>query len=117
ALLDFHEAILLREQGWQGAILLLEGFFKPEDLPIIDEYQLTTVVHSHWQLEAIEAANLSKPINIYLKLNSGMNRLGFPADQYSAVLSLARGIRQIGQITFMSHFANADKDNKEISVT
>ncbi|WP_118985947.1 catabolic alanine racemase DadX [Photorhabdus sp. CRCIA-P01] len=115
ALLDFHEAILLREQGWQGSILLLEGFFKPEDLPIIDEYQLTTVVHSHWQLEAIEAANLSKPIDIYLKLNSGMNRLGFPVDQYSAVLSLARGIRQIGQITLMSHFANAD--NKEIGVT
>ncbi|TDB63051.1 catabolic alanine racemase DadX [Photorhabdus khanii] len=115
ALLEFNEAILLREQGWQKPILLLEGFFKPEDLPIIDQYQLTTVVHSHWQLKAIEMANLSRPIDIYLKLNSGMNRLGFPADQYREVLSLARGIRQIGQITLMSHFANAD--NKEIGVT
>ncbi|CAQ84063.1 MULTISPECIES: catabolic alanine racemase DadX [Photorhabdus] len=109
ALLDFNEAILLREQGWQRPILLLEGFFQPEDLRIIDEYQLTTVVHSHWQLKAIEAANFSHPINIYLKLNSGMNRLGFPADQYREVLSLAKNIRQIGQITLMSHFANADK--------
>ncbi|TNH45138.1 catabolic alanine racemase DadX [Photorhabdus luminescens] len=115
ALLDFNEAILLREQGWQGPILLLEGFFKPEDLSIIDEYRLITVVHSHWQLKAIEMANLSKPIDIYLKLNSGMNRLGFPADQYRTVLSSAKRIRQIGQITLMSHFANAD--NKEIGVT
>ncbi|PHM28620.1 alanine racemase [Xenorhabdus budapestensis] len=54
ALLDMNEAIYLREQGWQGPILLLEGFFKVEDLQIINQYDLTTTVQSHWQLKAVE---------------------------------------------------------------
>ncbi|MCE1649626.1 alanine racemase, partial [Enterobacter hormaechei] len=61
ALLDMNEAIYLREQGWQGPILLLEGFFKPVDLQMINKYRLTTAVHSHWQLDEIEKAKLDNP--------------------------------------------------------
>ena len=77
ALLDFSEAVKVRELGWQKPVLLLEGFFQPEDLSLIDRYQLSTSVHSEWQIKAIEEASFIQPLNVYLKLNSGMNRLGF----------------------------------------
>ncbi|MBW5816375.1 catabolic alanine racemase DadX [Yersinia kristensenii] len=108
ALLDLNEAILLREQGWHGPILLLEGFFQPQDLVLLDHYRLTTSVHSDWQLEAIKAARLTAPLNIYLKFNSGMNRLGFPVGQAQAVWQWAKSLSNVGEVTLMSHFANAD---------
>ncbi|WP_145556873.1 catabolic alanine racemase DadX [Yersinia canariae] len=108
ALLDLNEAILLREQGWKGPILLLEGFFQPQDLVLLDHYRLTTSVHSDWQLEAIKAARLAAPLNIYLKINSGMNRLGFPVGQAEAVWQWAKSLSNVGEVTLMSHFANAD---------
>lgn len=108
ALLDFAEAILLRESGWQGPILLLEGFFKPQDLALLDRYRLTTAVHSDWQLAAIAAAKLSAPLDVYLKVNSGMNRLGFAPERLRSVWLQARGIGNIASLTLMSHFATAD---------
>lgn len=108
AVLDLHEAILLRNEGWKGPILLLEGFFQAEDLAIIDQYQLTTSVHSRWQLAAIEQASLSKPISVYIKLNSGMNRLGFTVDEYADIVSLLSQMKNVADVTLMSHFANSD---------
>lgn len=108
ALIELDKAIMLREQGWVGPILLLEGFFKPEDVYLLERYSLTTVVHSDWQFEAIEKALLERPINIYLKLNSGMNRLGYRPEYYQQAIARAKEIHNIGSIVQMSHFANAD---------
>lgn len=107
-LLDFKEAILLRELGWQGPILLLEGFFVPEDLDTIDHYGLTTTVHSDWQIEAIKQAKPASPMNVYLKINSGMNRFGFMPAQIERVWQQLNMLPQVGEITLMSHFAHAD---------
>lgn len=108
AVLDLHEAILLRNEGWKGPILLLEGFFQADDLAVIDQYQLTTSVHSRWQLAAIEQAALSKPISVYIKLNSGMNRLGFSVDEYADIVSQLSKMKNVADVTLMSHFANSD---------
>jgi len=70
ALLDFKEAILLRESGWEGPILLLEGFFSAEDLTAVDRYRLTTSVHSDWQIAALAKSRVTQPVNVYLKVNS-----------------------------------------------
>ena len=85
ALLNLEEAILLRERGWKGPILLLEGFFHADDLPLLDKYRLTTSVHSNWQIKAIQDAKLHAPLDIYLKVNSGMNRLGFQPERVHTV--------------------------------
>ncbi len=77
--MNLEEAILLRERGWKGPILLLEGFFHADELPLLDKYRLTTRVHSNWQIKALQNAKLHAPLDIYLKVNSGMNRLQFPA--------------------------------------
>ena len=108
ALLNIEEAILLRERGWKGPILMLEGFFHADDLPLYDKYRLTTSVHSNWQLKAIQNARLQAPLDIYLKVNSGMNRLGFTPDRVHSVWQQLRAMKNVGDMTLMTHFADAD---------
>lgn len=108
ALLNMEEAITLRDGGWRKPILLLEGFFRPDDLQLIDRYWLTTAIHSNWQIKALAEAQLSAPVDIYLKVNSGMNRLGFRPEQINNVFNRLRSLPNAGEITLMTHFANAD---------
>ncbi|QCP49299.1 alanine racemase [Trinickia violacea] len=109
-LLDLEEAVKLRELGWAGPILLLEGFFRPTDIDVIDRYSLTTALHSDEQLRMLEMARLSKPVNIQLKMNSGMNRLGYAPEKFRAAWERARACPGIGQITLMTHFSDADSE-------
>lgn len=108
ALLDLHEAVVLREKGWQGPILLLEGFFQPADLAVIDRYRLTTVVHSDWQIEALRRMPPRAPLDIYLKLNSGMNRLGFSERALPGAWQALKALKYVATLTLMTHFAYAD---------
>ena len=109
ALLNLEEAILLRERGWKGPILLLEGFFHVDELPLLDKYRLTTSVHSNWQIKALQNAKLHAPLDIYLKVNSGMNRLGFQPDRVHTVWQQLRALKNVGEMTLMAHFADAEK--------
>lgn len=109
AMLDLQEAILLRERGWKGPILMLEGFFHAEDLPLYDQYRLTTAVHSNWQLKALQNAQLRAPLDVYVKVNSGMNRLGFTPDKIHTVWQQLRAMSNVSDMTLMSHFAEAEK--------
>ena len=109
ALLNLEEAILLRERGWKGPVLLLEGFFHADDLPLLDKYRLTTSVHSNWQIKALQDAKLHAPLDIYLKVNSGMNRLGFQPERVHTVWQQLRALRNVGEMTLMAHFADAEK--------
>ncbi len=107
-LLDLNEAVLMRELGWQGPILLLEGFFQPQDVPLLEQYRLTTSVHCEEQLRMLEVARPKGPLAIQLKLNTGMNRLGFRPDQYRAAWERARTLSCVGSIVHMTHFSDAD---------
>jgi alanine racemase len=109
-LLDLEEAVKLRELGWAGPILLLEGFFRPTDIDVIDRYSLSTALHSDEQLRMLEMARLSKPVNIQLKMNSGMNRLGYTPERFRAGWERARACPGVGQITLMTHFSDADTE-------
>ncbi|NUA31716.1 alanine racemase [Cupriavidus basilensis] len=107
-LLDLNEAVLLRELGWQGPILLLEGFFQPQDVPLLEQYRLTTAVHCEEQLRMLEVARPKGPLGIQLKLNTGMNRLGFRPEQYRTAWERARTLPCVGSIVHMTHFSDAD---------
>ncbi|VTM45962.1 alanine racemase [Klebsiella quasipneumoniae] len=115
ALLNLEEAILLREQGWKGPILLLEGFFHADELAVLDQYRLTTSVHSNWQIKALQQAKLRAPLDIYLKVNSGMNRLGFMPERVHTVWQQLRAISNVGEMTLMSHFAEAENPQGIVS--
>lgn len=108
ALLDLDEAVRVRELGWKKPVLLLEGVFKPEDVKTAEMFGLTVAVHCDEQLELIAAAKPGRSIDINLKMNSGMNRLGFTPEGFRGAWERARATQGVGAITLMSHFANAD---------
>ena len=114
ALLDIQDAVQLREAGFRQTILLLEGFFGAEDLPVIAEYNLTCVIHSAGQIALLDAYPGSSPqgkgaLDVWLKVNSGMNRLGFAPQQVAQAIEHLRRHRAVRDITLMTHFANADE--------
>lgn len=110
AVLGLNEAVALREAGFKQTILLLEGLFNAAELTLAASLALDLVVHNQPQIEMLEQARLSNKINIHLKMNSGMNRLGFAPDEYSAAYSRLNSCHNINAITFMTHFATADED-------
>lgn len=108
AVLDLDEAVRLREAGIRQPVLLLEGYFQPADLAVVAEYGLTAVVHSPEQIEMLACSRLPVRLPVYLKFNSGMNRLGFQAPHYREAYDKLRAISGVGAITLMTHFAAAD---------
>ncbi len=108
ALLDLDEAQRVRALGWRGPILLLEGCFEPRDLELCSRLDLWHVVHCEAQIDWLAAHKTQRPHGVFLKLNSGMNRLGFtPAAYRSAWLRLS-GLTQVESVSHMTHFADAD---------
>lgn len=108
ALLEAEQAVALREAGITQPLLLLEGIFSPRDARAVADHDLTSVIHCGEQLNMLLATvNPEKPLNIYLKLNTGMNRLGFTARELPAALAALRARPQL-TLTLMTHFAEAD---------
>ncbi len=108
ALIELEGALALRHAGCRQPILMLEGFYGAEELPLFAQHRLTPVLHCAEQLRALASAALANPLPVYLKLNTGMNRLGFNADELPAALDLLRRSPQVAGITLMTHFADAD---------
>ncbi|MCA8271246.1 alanine racemase [Burkholderia sp. AU30280] len=109
ALLDLDEAVRVRELGWDKPVLLLEGIFEPADVDLADRHRLTVAVHCDEQLDLLIAAKPRQAIDIQLKMNSGMNRLGYRPAAFRAAWERAANAPSIGKITLMMHFANADE--------
>src|SRR6266581_7581881 len=108
ALIELEAALELRRSGEKRPILLLQGFFSPEELEPIAAHGLTTVVHDPEQLAMLERARLPKRVAVVAKLNTGMNRLGFPAEDLHGVLDRLRDCPGAQAIALMTHFADAD---------
>ena len=108
AVLDFQEAVRLRLAGVPQPILMLEGFFKPGDIALLHRYSLTPVVHNPEQVEMLRVTALPGEIDVYLKVNTGMNRLGFSVDNLRAAYNALRMHPQVRDLTVMTHFADAD---------
>ncbi|SAL81073.1 alanine racemase [Caballeronia arvi] len=109
ALLDLDEAVRVRQLGWKKPVLLLEGVFAASDVQMADELALTVAVHCDEQRQLIVATKPKQPIDVYLKMNSGMNRLGFTPESFRAAWERSNTSAGIGDITLMSHFAGADE--------
>lgn len=108
ALLDLAEAERIRALGWRGPVLLLEGCFEARDLEACSRLDLWHVIHREAQIDWLAAHKTAKPQRVFLKLNSGMNRLGFTPDAYRGAWLRLSGLAQVEDITLMTHFADAD---------
>lgn len=108
ALLEIESALLLREWGIQVPLLLLEGFFGEDELRAFSERGLTAVVHHEAQVRMLETERVAVPIDVFLKINTGMNRLGVAPSKAVQIVERLRACAAVGDIALMTHFADAD---------
>ena len=99
AMIDLEEVVQCREMGWQGPLLLLEGFFHAADISLVRRHAVTVVVHSNEQLAMLEAAGPGPAIPVWLKVDTGMSRLGFLPESLAPVLQRLETLQRIGRPT------------------
>ena len=108
ALLDLAEAQRLRDLDWRGPVLLLEGAFEPRDLELCSRLNLWHVVHCTEQIDWLAAHKTHAPHRVFLKMNSGMNRLGLRPTAFRSAWARLNALPQVEEITLMTHFSDAD---------
>lgn len=108
ALLDLNEAQTLRDLGWRGPVLLLEGVFEQRDLELCSRLDLWHVVHREAQIDMLSKHKTQVPQRVFLKMNSGMNRLGFTPQAFRSAWARLNALPQVDEISLMTHFARAD---------
>ncbi|MBA4330113.1 MAG: alanine racemase [Polaromonas sp.] len=108
ALLDLDEARRMRALDWRGPILLLEGCFELRDLELCSRLGLWHTVHCEEQIDMLATHKTQLPHRVFLKMNSGMNRLGFTPERYRAAWTRLNALPQVEEISLMTHFSDAD---------
>lgn len=111
AVASIGEAVALRAADVRTPIALLEGFFHADELALIQRLGVTTVVHHAEQLAMLEQATLAAPVHVWLKVDSGMHRLGFQPDHVHEAWARLGHIAGVKRIGFLTHLANADDRN------
>lgn len=109
AVLTLEEAANLRLMGVEQPILLLEGLFGPDEIATCAELDLCPVLHHVAQLDWLQHQPPARPIQVFLKFDSGMHRLGFPLADHAAIIARVRKLPGVAGITLMTHFAQADE--------
>jgi alanine racemase len=109
AVTSLEEAAPLREAGYSQRIVLLEGLYDPGELTLAARLGLDLIVHSDWQVEVLERAHLERPVSCWLKVDSGMHRLGFPAERVASTYRRLHACASVApQLRFITHLASAD---------
>ncbi len=108
ALLDLEEAQRVRALGWRGPILLLEGAFELRDLELCSRLDLWHTVHCDEQIDMLATHKTNVGHRVFLKMNSGMNRLGFTPQRYRAAWARLNALPQVDEISLITHFCDAD---------
>ncbi len=110
ALLELDAAILLREHHYARRILLLEGFFGADELPEIASRRLAVVVHHIEHVRMLETTPLARPLEVFIKINTGMNRLGFKPGDTREVADRLSAASSVAALRLMTHLARADEE-------
>lgn len=116
ALLELDAAICLRDAGYQQPILLLEGFFSTQELALFERYRLSAVIHHQEQVSMLRAST-HQQLSLFLKINTGMNRLGLRPESVPAIINQLNENHRAQNITLMTHFASADDPSQQETVT
>jgi alanine racemase len=111
ALVELNTALKLREGHYSRRILMLEGFFAESELPELAQKRLATVVHNSEQVRMLETAILARPLEVFIKVNTGMNRLGFRPDEVANVCKRLASAPSVAALRLMMHFARSDEDD------
>lgn len=109
AVLTVEEAANLRQMGVLQPILLLEGLFSVNELQVCSGLDVWPMIHCRQQLDWLKQRPAGSPLNLFVKFDTGMHRLGFALSEFDAVMAELRSLPAVGQITLMTHFAQADE--------
>ena len=110
-----EEAMELRESGISNRMVLLEGVFEPAELELAAEHRLDIVVHNTQQLDWLHSARLDHPLNAWLKIDTGMHRLGFTPEELGQRYRELQTNPNIAEIVVMTHFARADEPDQPMT--
>lgn len=107
SLVELDRAMVLRELGWKKPLMMMEGLFALDELASFQKYQLQPVIHNEAQLDMLQHA-AGAPLHVHLKVNSGMNRLGFPPERVQAAYQRLQAMPVVSAVSLLTHFANAE---------
>lgn len=111
-----EEALEVRAGGVNARLLLLEGFFRTQDLPLLVEHDIDTVVHHESQLAMLESVSLETPVTVWLKVDSGMHRLGFHPEDFEQVYQRLLANANVAKpVHLMTHFSCADEPDNQVT--
>jgi len=109
AVASAEEGVAVRAAGIKKQpVVLLEGFFNADDLPVLHAHKLDSVVHDEHQLHLLEADPLRAPRSLWIKLDTGMHRVGFPPERLPELVKRLRRLPNLRELRVLTHFANAD---------
>ena len=103
-----EEGMVLRRAGVSAPVCLLEGFFQRDELPLIAAHALSAVVHHERQIQDLESFDCNAPVDVWLKIDTGMHRIGFDPRQAAEAARRLRACKAVRSVGLMSHLANAD---------
>lgn len=112
-----EEAYALRADGCQKGIVVLHGFSDEAELNQFSGRAISTVVHQQAQLEMLLESELADPVDCWLKIDTGMHRLGVSPDDAPSILAALSDCESVGSIFLMSHFANADDVDNNLNIS
>jgi alanine racemase len=109
AVASVEDGIALRAGGIRQPVVLLEGFFSPDELPLLAKHRLDSVIHHESQLWDLEhAKHPEQPVDVWVKVDTGMHRLGFSPELVPEVIARLKVCMAAGRIRALSHFPSAD---------
>lgn len=114
SLVELDRAVALREAGWSKPVMMMEGMFEPADLGVMAGHALQPVIHNDEQL-AMLAAFDGPALDVHLKINTGMNRLGFRPERVRELVARLRTLPSVRKLSLLTHFANADDPQASLS--
>lgn len=103
-----EEGIRLRDSGFEQEVLLLSGFHERNDIDAIERWRLSPVIHDRWQVVALSQRQPAQSVNIWIKVDSGMHRVGFDPDDFPQILEMLEELSNVQVRGLLSHLANAD---------
>jgi len=116
ALACLDEALVLHEAGISHPMVLLEGFFSSREFPILSKYDVAAVIHHDEQLRMLEADRPTGTLAVWLKIDSGMHRLGLAPERVAAAYQRLKAIPGVKLQGFMTHLASADERDNPVTM-
>lgn len=108
SLIEFDRAARLRELGWKKPLMMMQGMYAAADIDSLVRHTLQPVIHHAEQCKMLEMTSVPRPLDVHLKINTGMNRLGFMPVHVPQVFHRLKAMPSIRSVSLMTHFANAD---------